>query len=661
MSGVQVIKDSERQVINLAEEIENWNASAKLVEIQGWVGKVPLRSRNPILLVTAPQQGKTRAVVWSFMDIAKPGWLLVYSVSSHAEAASVIKHYINYQQQHGWSNSTILLAYAGLNRFCPHYPQIKQLRKEKGAEFKQTTYCRANCNLWNTKPFPSKWFQYCNLANLDKCNIKLIMTPFNFRVLKRFYPNEAKTAGKHILLVGHEEDLNKTEGNVNKITGCIRAVLMKKLVDLTSRNRDGTLRGKKRRSLLSGPAIVVLPHELLPLVLAFARAYAARVILVIDEFDRMLSKKVPRWLAERYQRIGKPREWPWYKHLDKYLDKTINKDEEDVNYSKKLPLLINIRKIISRIDENNIILSWKAVEVPLITIVTLKLEELRKKSKLTNIIIVGSSIPLLPKYVLAYLIRWMAWAKGARTVAVYYSKVRMPKNILEVPYVDPDKLLLIARKVRGDVMVVKGSKNLAVNLASTLLLSKYNLSIKKIIHFKRPVSMYEFYKIFSKWCSNNKGRYEKDQCWFGRNVVTWSPGYKQYKTINGIIAMICCAIPISLNLPKTYIKIGNILVTWLGSRATRGTMLPSSVKALVIDTWGKAKETRKGYRTGLTVKEVENLATTADVTRYLDLLQALFRVNSRPDVVVVATHNTLSVLKQTIEHYNKRIDELAYI
>ena len=618
--------------------IEEWQPATRVEEIEGWVGHIPLRSHNPVLLVPPPQRGKTRAVVHSFLNIARRGWLMVYAVSSHAEAASVVKHYIDFQRKHMWRNETLLLVYAGLNRFCPHYKQILQERKRLGDEYKQTKFCRKNCKLWHMKPINSINLERCRLDNINMCGIRIILTPFNYRVLKKLYPEEAGTAGKHMLVIGSREDLEKVDG-VNKMEGCIRAVVMKKLVDETNRNENGTLEGKKRRSILRGPVLLVVPHELLPLVLSFAKVYARRIVIVIDEFDRILGKKVPRKLAERYQRIGKPDDWPWWNVLKSC------RGEDRSGYALVIPKLIELKR--EEYTDENGKKRRRLVEVPLLTLVTLKLAELKEKGKLQQLVIVGSSIPLLPLPILRYLVKWMGWAKNAYTVNVYYTSLTIPEKRVRLSAAININVIKSLTQLVGrneSIMIITGS--LAQAVAWVEQITK-NRSIKSYVQFKRCVTSVEFEQYASNICKKQVGgEYNStmEYCRKGRIIVLFAPVYKNMNCVIGY--------RVTVYRPgKMYVKLGNIYITWLGSRLTRGAMLPPTVKFLVIDTMGKAHEEREKI-TGI---------ETVEVYRLLDIIQALFRINSKEDVIVITSRRNLEVVKLAVNVYNKYARELYFM
>ena len=80
-------------------------------------------------------------------------------------------------------------------------------------------------------------------------------------------------------------------------------------------------------------------------------------------------------------------------------------------------------------------------------------------------------------------------------------------------------------------------------------------------------------------------------------------------------------------------------------------MLPPSVKFLVLDTMGRAYEERR--------KIVGT--ETVEVYRLLDIIQALFRINSKEDVIVITTRRNLEVVKLAVNIYNKYVRELYFM
>ncbi len=634
------------ELINLNDEIEKYNVSVKLRKVTGWLGEIPIL-REPALVLNKPQSGKTRGIIRSFLNTARKGWVLIYGVSSHSEAGSVVKHYVDYQRENGWRNETLLVVAAGINRYCPHYPLIKKLREEKG-DFRQTKFCKKNCKLWNTR-IPERLLQPVNLLNYGEGNRKIIMTPFSYRVLARHYKKTAEDASRHIIVVGSTNDLEKVSNeNILKIEGCIRPILLKKSIDTTSRNPNGTFNSKKRRkSLFAGPTIIVAPHELIPLLLSFARAYSRKVLLVIDEFDRMLAKKIPRYLAERFEKsLGKPRGWAWYKVLVSYS----SVDEVDEKLIKLTPMLVRFERIILEKDEYGRAVRSRLMEVPLLAIVTRKLVELREKGKLKNIIVVGSSIPLLPMQVQRYLVKWMGYLTGKRTVAVYYSDISLPEKRMIVLFrTDVDKLKLILWTIRkGDAMVVTGTLEDAVMTALSLLVDR--MEPVKRVEFRQLVDSVTFDKWVRAECKKAGGEYSKTKyiCRIGRRHIVyipiWVKGRDDYYYISGTMIYV-------LNVPKTYINLGRVKITWLGGRQMRGVMLPPNVRVLFFMTRGKY------------IEETETAFGKERVEKYRlsDLLQAIFRINSKEDVIVVMDTRTKLLLQLVQKIYSWQINQLAYI
>jgi len=637
---------------NLNEEIEKYNVSVKLKEVNGWLGEIPILQK-PALVINKPQSGKTRGVIRSFLNTARKGWVLIYGVSSHSEAASVIKHYVDYQKEKGWRNQTLLVVAAGINRYCPRYSLIKKERKKKEG-FRQTDFCKEKCPLWNTT-IPERLLEPIDIErqNFGEGNKKIIMAPFNFRVLANHYKKIAEDASLHIILVGSDRDLKQIKDKnmlkgILKIEGCMRAVLLKKSIDTTGRNPDGTFNSKKRRkSVFAGPTIIVAPHELIPLLLTFARAYSHRVLLVIDEFDRMLTKKIPRELAEKFEEnLGKPKEWAWYEALTNYSPA----DEVDEKLIIKAPKLVQFKKIILEKDENGKAVRTRVVEVPLLTIVTRKLVELKEKGKLKNVIVVGSSIPLLPMQVLRYLVKWIGYLTRKRTVSVYYSDITLPEKKLIVLYrTDVRDLEAVLWKVRkGDVMVIAGTLENALSIALELLLNRTRPD--KYLEFKRLMDS----ETFDKWVRDNCRVFGGEStkkwhgCRVGRRFIIYFPmwvsiverrGKDEYYNyyISGTMEYI-------FDVPKNYIDLGRVKITWLGGRQMRGVMLPPSVKVLFFMTNGKYNE-----EGGI------------EKYRLNDLLQAIYRINSKEDVYVVMDTLTELLLKLIQKIYSWHINQLAYI
>jgi len=164
---------------------------------------------------------------------------------------------------------------------------------------------------------------------------------------------------------------------------------------------------------------------------------------------------------------------------------------------------------------------------------------------------------------------------------------------------------------------------------------------------------------FAKWVMNNcrviGGECAKQWhgCKVGKTLIIYAPtsvsvpkriGKEVYYTnyVNGALVYV-------FNLPKTYINLGRVKITWLGGRQMRGVMLPPSVKVLFFMTNGKCIEESEADVVGGVEKY-----------RLSDLLQAIFRINSREDVVVVMDILTKRLLRLVLKIYEWHIYQLVH-
>lgn len=113
---------------------------------------------KPTLIVTKPQSGKTRSITRKVLKTVRHGDTVIYASSSHSELASVFRHAVDLLREYNYDIHIIIFWYCGLNKFCPRYEEIKKLRKELGARFKQTEFCR-KCPYWQMKPLQKEMFE----------------------------------------------------------------------------------------------------------------------------------------------------------------------------------------------------------------------------------------------------------------------------------------------------------------------------------------------------------------------------------------------------------------------------------------------------------------------------------------------------------------------
>lgn len=232
-------------------------------------------------------------MIRDFMEIAQRGDTLIYSVSSHAEAASVIKHFVTVQREYNWQMRVLLVAYAGLNRWCPLYDKIREERRKLGPEYKQNKFCKENCELWQMKPIqkdvlePGSRAFFLRNRNKEKGTgnptlthgpIRIILNKYSYKVLQKLYRDIAKSVDfSHHTLILSEEDVEQRYGEPLWYRGCIRALIMRKLIQVLERDKKtGKLKGQHRRSVYGYPTIIIVPHQLLPLAIHFATIYSNR-------------------------------------------------------------------------------------------------------------------------------------------------------------------------------------------------------------------------------------------------------------------------------------------------------------------------------------------------------------------------------------------------
>ena len=615
----------------------------RAIRVDRWVPPGVLATGIGVINVVPPQRGKTRRTIWDFMEQARHGDTLVYAVSSHAEAVSVIKHYVELQRQYNWELRCLLIVYAGLNRWCPLYYRIREERRKLGYVYRQNKFCKENCDLWRMKVLPKElfepgaraiWIRKKGIHRKDKNllvhgPIRIILNKYDYHLLKKLYPEICNSVDfQHHTIVIYDGEESQEYGKPIMKKGCIRALIMRKLIDVTERDRKGRLKGKHRRSVYGYPTIIVIPHHLLPMILHFARIYSARVFVVMDEFDRLLTIKVPRYLAERYRSLPKPKDWDWKEILETFpwsLDSRSN----ELSYANILTFKVELRREINTMTGRP-----RVLEVPLITLVSLELDELKKKGKLHYLGVVGSSVPLLPKPILEYLVTWMK--KYFNDVFLYYDFADIPVHY-NIPYIPrPNQL-------PPGTLIIYGSREIAVSAA----IASLNLNFSEV---KIPINPNEPAELtISRVCKKAGYDYRgKGLVCISKNrkkAIVWKVGYeieRDEPIPRYLLGMV-------FYIPKDYIKISGRYVSWLGGRITRGVMLPRKIKYMVIATSGKTLVVEKGLA-GEEIKEKY---------RILDMLQVLFRINSRPDITVWLTPWSKPVLIRTIEWYNRHVAELV--
>ena len=588
------------------------------------------------IITVAPQRGKTRAVVRSFVKYARHGDTLIYLVSSHAEAASVIKHYIDIQRELGWQARVLLVSYAGLNRWCPLYNKIRRERELLKENYSQTKFCRKHCSLWRMKPVKKGIFEQGKpgiYVKHPEKNIKitwgparLILNKYSWKVFKHVYKQyNSPDVANHTVIISDEEHEQKW-GEPLYIRGCIRAFLLRKLIDKTPRDERGRLKGKERRSVYGYPTIIVGPHQLGPLLLHFAMVYSNRVFVAIDEFDRLLQYKVPLYLAKKFERKLNEEEykqWDWFDVLYNYYYKEEMKSEKQ--YDNMIPPIINIKmKKVGEKKEGWMVKVIKApAEVPLITLISYKLRQLKEKGKLVWVGVIGSSIPLLPFSIQKYLVEWLS--ELSIDITLYYSIVDVPA---------PD---FIVNNVQGvlhqlkNTLIVTGSKKLALQLARS------NINITGIeINLPRRYKIEDLADAINSICSNDKYETTLTYCIRKDRRV----GYLIYPILNNDNTVSRLKL-LKLNLRGDYIKLGTTYVTWLGGRLTRGVQLPPHIKTLIVFTTGRTEENEAIH------------------VRISDMIQVVFRINSRPDMVLGVSTWALEFIKLAVKWYNKHTLKLV--
>ena len=620
----------------------------RTVYVGGWMPAGALLPGTSVINVVQPQRGKTYRMIRDFMEMTQKGDTLIYSVSSHAEASSVIKHVVTVEREYNWDLRILVISYAGLNRWCPLYEKIREERKRLGPEYKQNKFCKENCELWQMKPIQKGVFEPGTRAfflrrdkNMEKSTgnpllhgpIRIVLNKYTYRVLKKLYPDIVTSVdfAHHSMVLSEEEGEHKY-GEPLKCRGCIRAFIMRKLIQVLERDsKTGKLKGQHRRSVYGYPTVLIVPHQLLPLAVHFATIYSNRVFVVIDEFDRMLQAKVLRWIAERFTNLPeKPKDWPWKDVLENYLRSI--EDRSEASYARKLTPIIELRK-----EPNPLTGKKRVVEVPLITLADAELRKSKEKGKLVYLAVVGSSIPLLPEPVLQYLVSWLK--SFFNELRLYYSYVEMPRHDL-IPFKAPHEL-------PEETLVIYGSKEIALHKIRLVLQVGYS---DYTYEFPKPVQPMTAIKTINRICRQYNLDYRENSFVCIDKRRKW--GLLWFFQLVGE-SMVKAVKAVKWYIPKDYILLKGRFVSWLGGRMTRGVTLPRKIKRMAILTSGKSMEVHRAIK--------EKVGGEAFSIRVQDLLQVLFRINSRPDIKIGLTHEAKHALEYTIKWYNKHVELLIQL
>lgn len=380
------------------------------------------------IIVPHPQSGKSRSMIFHLMDrLDQPGKIAIIGVSSHSEAGSLLKYFLEYQRLHKYGKEVLFIWLMGINRFCPHWNEIRKRYWNK--DFKLTEYCKKHCDLWNVRTIREEDISHPEKPrgrppkilseNKYDLRLKVFLIKEGLKTTEKLLKITVSPLERMMIAIMGDVEEKRSWFDYYYIRGCPRALIMRRLI----KKRDSN----KQRSILSYPSIIVVPHELIPLVLHFSAIYSWRVYLVIDEFDRLLEKYFNKIIAERWK--VKPGEWT--------------------------QLLVKYNMIPDG-------------SVALMDIVDQRLKQVEEKGKIEELHIMGSSIPLLPRKILEKVKGWM----GSYTLIYKWLK---PPRFDRVGYSDPTP---------GSLIIV-GSKNIAVALLAQYLLQKpiilqHSLSFEKI-------------------------------------------------------------------------------------------------------------------------------------------------------------------------------------
>lgn len=350
---------------------------------------------------------------------------------------------------------------------------------------------------------------------------------------------------------------------------------------------------------------------------------------MIDEFDRMLQSKVPRYIAERFGNLPeKPSRWPWKDVLEKYLQ--YEKDKDEFDYASRLTPIVELRK-----EKNQLTGKLRVMEVPLITLVHFELTKAKEKDKLAYIAVVGSNIPLLPLPILEYLVKWLR--EFFNELWLYYSYVEIPPHDV-IEFKAP-------HEVPNGTLIIYGSKEIALQYVRRLLQIGYS---DYKYGFQHPTTPYQAIKTIQRVCRQYNLDYRENSFVCISKNRKW--GLLWFLHLHGE-SKVKAVYAVKWFIPKDYMKVLGRYVTWLGSRITRGVTLPRYIKRIAIMTSGKSTEVHR------MVKELGGSEMYS--IRVQDLLQVLFRINSRPDIKLGLTPHAELALKYTIKWYNKHVEKLV--
>ena len=268
----------------------------------------------------------------------------------------------------------------------------------------------------------------------------------------------------------------------------------------------------------------------------------------------------------------------------------------------------------------------------MISLVSLELDRLKQENKLAYLAVVGSSIPLLPLPILEYLAEWVK--RYFDEVLVYFDYVTMPEHYT-IPGVP------IPSMVPRRTLIIYGSKAIAVNMSFSslnlnnsqvkILLKGYNGPVEGLIRRVCEKAGYE-YPGHGYVCTSKNGR----------RAILFKPVFNGNGDIEALVGAV-------YYVPKDYIKLGDRYVSWLGGRLTRGVQLPRKIKYLVVATSSKS----------IVIEDGPAGPERKEKFRPFDMLQVLFRINSRPDIIVGLTPQAEKMMEYTITWFNRHVRKLV--